>query len=90
MYSISFSSLGPIVSSDTEGGTGDKKLICDRPFATLLRNCSSPRAPSSSCALLSRNSPPPVRRLGYEDIVYEEERKSESLLKITCHLLLPV
>jgi len=45
-----------------EGGTGDRKLVCDRPFAPLLRICSSPRAPSSICALLERDSPTPVRR----------------------------
>jgi len=42
--------------SHFDGGTGDRKLVCDRPFALLLRNaciCSSPRAPSPNCALLS-------------------------------------
>jgi len=36
-----------------EGGTGDRKLVCDRPLAPLLRTCSSSRAPSLICALLS-------------------------------------
>jgi len=36
-----------------EGGSGDKK-VCDRPFAPLLCICSSLRAPSPICALLSR------------------------------------
>jgi len=40
--------------SHLEGGTGDMKLVCDRPFAPLLRICSSPRAPSPICALLSK------------------------------------
>jgi len=39
--------------SHLEGGTGDRKLIFDWTFAPLLRICSSPRAPSSICALLS-------------------------------------
>jgi len=34
-------------------GTGNRKLVCNRPFAPLLRICSSPRAPSPICALLS-------------------------------------
>jgi len=36
-----------------EGDTGNRKLVCDWPFASLLRICSSPRAPSPICALLS-------------------------------------
>jgi len=31
--------------SHLEGGTGDRKLVCDRSFALLLRICSSLRAP---------------------------------------------
>jgi len=34
-----------------EGGTGDRKLICDRPFAALLRICISLGAPSPICAV---------------------------------------
>jgi len=45
-----------------EGGTGGRKLVCARPFASLLRIYSSPRAPSPICALLSGTSPTPVRR----------------------------
>jgi len=33
--------------------TGDRKLVCDRPFAHLLRICSLPGAPSPICALFS-------------------------------------
>jgi len=39
--------------SHLEGDTGGRKLVCGRPFAPLLRICSSPRAPSPICALLS-------------------------------------
>jgi len=43
----------PNQMSNLEGGTWDRKLVCDRPFALLLRICSLPRAPSPNCALLS-------------------------------------
>jgi len=39
--------------SHLKAGIGNRKLVCDRPFAPLLRICSSPRAPSPICALLS-------------------------------------
>jgi len=39
--------------SHLEGGTGDRRLVCYWPFVLLLRICSSPRAPSPLCVLLS-------------------------------------
>jgi len=49
--------------SHLEGGTGDRKLVCDQSFAPLLCICSRLRAPSPifspTCALFS---PMPVHR----------------------------
>jgi len=43
--------------------TGDRKLVCDRPFAPLLRICSSPRACTKPhLCIVERNSPTLVRR----------------------------
>jgi len=45
-----------------EGGTGDRKLVCGRPFAPLLCICSSSRTTKHHLCIVERNSPTPVRR----------------------------
>jgi len=48
--SLSSRAVNPSVAF---GGTGDRKLVCGRPFDPLLSSCSAPRALSPICAYLS-------------------------------------
>jgi len=43
-----------------DGGTRDRKLVCDRPFVPVLRSRSSPRSPHFY--IVERYSPTTVRR----------------------------
>jgi len=47
--------------SHLEGSTGDRKLVCDRPFPPLLRIWFAVGTKPYLC-IIERNSPTPVRR----------------------------
>jgi len=42
-----------------EGGTGDRKLVCSRPFASLLQFAENTKP---HLCIVERNSPTPLRR----------------------------
>jgi len=48
--------------SHLEGGTGDRKLECDRPFAPLHRHLQYADGTKPHLCIDERNSPTPVRR----------------------------
>jgi len=48
--------------SRLEDGTGDRKLVCDRPFAFLLRHLQFAEGTKPHLCIVERNSSTPVRR----------------------------